>query len=711
MIRKFGSILFILTILVSLVVGMAAPASAASPEKAKNVIFMIGDGMGFNDVLIGDYYQTGAEGAQVFENFPVKLFTSTYEYEAVTDPYPYPILAPMPSENPNYALFGYDTTLAWTDFNYVRWTDPSGLGRAYDNNSTDSSSSATAMSSGHKTKDGYMGVDINQHPVQNIVEWAESIGKSTGVVTTMSISHATPGGFSAHNVDRNDFKHIALEQIYSSALDVAFGCGAPDFDYDGKPVAGPYTESQTKYVGGVDAWNDISDGSVTGADANGDGTPDDWSVIRTKAQFQNMATGPTPNRVLGLAQVKETLQWYRAPQYSAAAAYVDPFTPGLPTLSDMSKAALNVLDNNPEGFFLMIEGGAIDYAGHFNTPGRLVEEQIDFTDAVSSVVDWIEAHGGWDENLLIVTADHETGYIWGPGSGMPATWNPVVNNGAGVMPGFTFNSDIGGFNWHTNSLVPMFAKGAGSDMFDALATGMDPVRGAYIDNTQYVTVMKAAMTAGSGPQTWQLDSEAVTPTSVIVGPLVQGFTTAPMVYEMERTGGPGDDGQTGEVAIPASQTVTWISDEAAGAPVTFPSGAWKVEIATEADWGTDGSNCLATFGMWNSGVYTPFTTLNLVSVEWSDTGVAYVFKLDKQLGTATIPTDGYLAVQITNNDTVKHTVYTDEVEKASCVTSPQADPGYPLPEISTLAMLGLGLTGLAVFAIIKTRKIKATLKS
>jgi hypothetical protein len=503
----------------------------------------------------------------------------------------------------------------------------------------------------------------------------------------MAISHATPGGFSAHNVDRNDFKNIALEQIYSSALDVAFGCGAPDYNYDGVFVPGPYTESQTKYVGGVAAWNDISDGSVMGADANGDGTPDAWSVIRTAADFQAMATGPTPDRVLGLAQVKETLQWYRAPQYSTAAAYAVPLTPGLPTLSDMSKAALNVLDNNPKGFFLMIEGGAIDYGGHFNTPGRMVEEIIDFNLAVNSVVAWIEANGGWDENLLIVTADHETGYIWGPGSGAPATWNPVVNNGVGVMPGFTFNSDIGGFNWHTNSLVPMYAKGAGSSMFASLANETDPVRGAYIDNTEYLKVMKTAMTPETGPQTWQLDSE-----------------TSPAGFQMERTHGPGDDGQTGEVSIRSGDTLTWIADEAAESGVTFPSGAWKIEIATEADWGTNGSNCLATFGMWNGSVYTPFTTLNLVSVGWSSGSVAYNFKLDKQLGSMTIPTGSFLAVQITNNDSKKHTIYTDETEKASCVTSPQTDPGYPLPELAAVVLLGTGLLGLALFVFIRRKK-------
>ncbi len=491
MIKKIGSILFIVTILVSLLLTASTPAAGAAPEKAKNVIFMIGDGMGFNDVLIGDYYQYGEAGKQVFESFPVKLAASTYEYESLKNAYPYPVLAPIVSENPDYAVYGYDASLAWTDFDYVRWTD--GTPNApYNNNSTDSSSAATAMATGSKTKDGYVGVNINKVPVPNIVEYAESLGKATGVVTTMSFAHATPAGFVAHQVDRNDYAAIAKEILYNSALDVAMGCGAPDFDYDGKPVAGPYTASQTKYAGGVDAWTDISDNVVMGSDANGDGLPDNWKVIRSAAQFQAMATGDTPNRVLGIPQVKETLQWYRTPQYSKADAYADPLTSGLPTLADMSKAALNVLDNDPDGFFLMIEGGAIDYGGHFNTPGRMVEEVISFNDAVNSVVAWVEANGGWDANMLIVTADHETGYIWGPDSAAPATWNPVVNNGKGKMPGFTFNSDIGGFNWHTNSLVPMYAKGAGSAMLTTLANEKDTLRGAYLDNTEYIKAIKAA---------------------------------------------------------------------------------------------------------------------------------------------------------------------------------------------------------------------------
>ena len=99
-----------------------------------------------------------------------------------------------------------------------------------------------------------------------------------------------------------------------------------------------------------------------------------------------------------------------------AEPFAAPLNRNVPTLATMSKAAINCLDNNPKGFYLMIEGGAVDWANHANQPDRMIEEQIDFVEAVEAVVAWIESHGGWDETLLILTADHECGLLWGPNS-------------------------------------------------------------------------------------------------------------------------------------------------------------------------------------------------------------------------------------------------------------------------------------------------------
>ena len=170
-----------------------------------------------------------------------------------------------------------------------------------------------------------------------------------------------------------------------------------------------------------------------------------------------------------------TLQASRSSLVPTSVPFSSPRNEGVPTLSQMSKAALNVLDEDPDGFFVMIEGGAIDSAAHENNTAGVVEEQVDFNDAVQAVVDWVEASSSWDETLVIVTADHETGYLWGPGS--DPVRNPIVGT-AGTAPAVQWNTVN-----HSNQLVPFYAMGAGSAALAAKATGTDPVRGAYLDNT------------------------------------------------------------------------------------------------------------------------------------------------------------------------------------------------------------------------------------
>ena len=174
-----------------------------------------------------------------------------------------------------------------------------------------------------------------------------------------------------------------------------------------------------------------------------------------------------------------------------AAPYTVPMNANVPDLPTMTKGALNVLDANRKGFFLMIEGGAVDWAGHANQPGRAIEEQIDFNKAVEAVVRWVQRNSDWDETLVIVTGDHETGCLWGPGSGVPGgngTWTPLVNNGEDVTPGMQFNSGD-----HTNSLIPFFARGEGAADLRAAAMKADPIRGKYLDNTDIAKVILADM--------------------------------------------------------------------------------------------------------------------------------------------------------------------------------------------------------------------------
>jgi len=230
--------------------------------------------------------------------------------------------------------------------------------------------------------------------------------------------------------------------------------------------------------------------------------------VDTKAEFEALTTGATPDKVIGVAQVATTLQQAR----SNPAGSFDPMLTNVPTLETMTKGALNVLDNNSNGFAVMIEGGAIDWANHANQLDRMIEEQIDFNKAVQAVVDWVEANSSWSETLLIVTADHDCGYLWGDGSGSfydvngngvfdnGIDYGHVVDNGVGVLPGAKFYSGD-----HTNSLVPVYAKGAGSELLMNYVIGTDSNlaalygldasqwSGQYIDNTAIYHAMQATL--------------------------------------------------------------------------------------------------------------------------------------------------------------------------------------------------------------------------
>jgi alkaline phosphatase len=425
------SILFALALCL---VGIVPQARAEN--MLKNVILMIGDGMGINQITAANCYQ--GVSRQPYQQFPVRVFQTTFAYGG-----------------------SYDPAQAWADFGYVM------------DGYTDSAPAASAMSTGCKVAEGQINVDpVSGAPLFMSQTRAEELGKATGVVTSMPWSHATPAAFGAHNISRNNYVQIAQEMIDHSGLEVIMGCGHPLYNDNNQPTSASYS-----YVGGQRQWDSLTAGLTA------------YTLIQTRAEFQALASGPTPDRVCGTARCRTTLQQARTLRAGEggngdALPYTAPLNADVPTLVEMTRAALNVLDDDPDGFFVMIEGGAIDMACHGNQKGRLIEEQTDFNNAVSEVIAWIEAHSNWDETLLIVTADHETGYLLGNGSGYPAVFNPLTNNGAGRLPGMWFYSGS-----HTNSLVPLFAKGIGAVWFNTFAVGSDPVRGAYTDNTDVARVI------------------------------------------------------------------------------------------------------------------------------------------------------------------------------------------------------------------------------
>lgn len=414
-------------------------------KTAKNVIVMIADGWGENQILAANYFNSGKAVNASYEKFPLMTWMSTY------------------------SVGSYDPMKAWSDPNYINISP------------TDSAAAGTAMSTGVKTYDAAIGVDMDKKDVKHISEYFEEEGRASGVVSSVMFYHATPASQIAHDENRNNYSNLIYDMLYDSAADVVIGAGHPGYDDNGEKREMNYSDWNAMRTGeaimdGETMYKEVTSG-VPVSDADGDGVKDAWSFVDTKEGFQALAEGDAPDRLFGLANVASTLQQSRGGD-SYADAYEVPFNENVPTLVDMSKAALNVLDNNDKGFFLMIEGGAVDWAGHANQLGRNIEEMNDFNDSVDAVIDWVEENSNWGETLLIVTGDHETGYMSGNEGGILET---IDNNGAGNMPSVYWNSGN-----HTNQLVPLYAKGAGSNMLRKYSDEKDPVRKSYMDNTEII---------------------------------------------------------------------------------------------------------------------------------------------------------------------------------------------------------------------------------
>ena len=134
------------------------------------------------------------------------------------------------------------------------------------------------------------------------MEIAEVAGKATGVVSTQSFSEATPAGFSAHANDRKALKAITEQQLRESKLDVVMGAYNPFYNLNGEKQETGYFDAKNKLLWNEVTWNDLVAGKI-GNDADGDGTVEYWDLVESRADFQALATGETPERVAGVVQV------------------------------------------------------------------------------------------------------------------------------------------------------------------------------------------------------------------------------------------------------------------------------------------------------------------------------------------------------------------------------------------------------------------------
>lgn len=321
-------------------------SKAKRASEIRNIIFMIGDGMGVATLYAG---MTVSDHPLNIERCPVTGLQKTFSYD-----------------------------------NYI----------------TDSAGAGTALASGKKTKNGVIGLDAQGNPVKSILNIAEEHGLATGMVVVTTITDATPASFVAHDASRGNAENIAKDFI-NSGIDLFIGGG---YKYFGKRS---------------DKLNLIDSLKIRG-----------YEIDTT----MSMVSATSSKKVVGLV-------------------YPDAVPYRLKGRGDMlpvaSKKAIDILSKNTKGFFLMIEGSHIDHGGHDNDAAVLVDEVLDFDQAVGVALDYAQKDG---HTLVVITADHETGGVTIVGGDM---------NSHTVKLNFSSKG-------HTAVMVPVFAFGPGAEKFTGI---------------------------------------------------------------------------------------------------------------------------------------------------------------------------------------------------------------------------------------------------
>ena len=250
---------------------------------------------------------------------------------------------------------------AWTLNKGKLWLDNApvvGLSRTYAANKliTDSGAGGTAMACGQKTNYHMVGTDVDGNPIPSILHFAQARKLSTGVVVTCRLTDATPADFCCHNPDRDKAYEIAADYTTCGA-NFIFGGGSKYFEnrLDGRDI---FAEMRQKEYA----------------------TPRHWKELSAISAGKVFAVVDTLD--LQVPKVRGNI------------------------LEKASLKAIDLLSQNSNGFFLMIEGSQLDDYGHFNDIDLLMQEMVDFDKTIGKVFEWAAKDG---ETLVVVTADHETG--------------------------------------------------------------------------------------------------------------------------------------------------------------------------------------------------------------------------------------------------------------------------------------------------------------
>lgn len=336
-----------------LVFGLAGSGCAPPPEpqRARNVILFIGDGFGMNQLTLGLAYASEVRGS------PLRM-----------------------AELADAGAAGYSIP-----YSYARIT-------------TDSAAAATQMATGKRVLTETLSVDPETvEPLPTLLEWAEERGLATGLVSNMRLTHATPAAFKVHAKSRYVPEAELADQLFSEPeVEVLLGGGGRAMVPQGTTVG----DSVGGLPEGTDGTSNRSDDRNLLAEAEARG----FAIVGDR---DGLEAARGTERLVGIFAASHL-------PYVLDRSW-DGLDDTVPTLAELTGAAIASLAGNEEGFFLVVEGGLIDYAGHENDAGAMLAEILDYDEAVGVGFDFARAR---EDTLVLVTADHGTGgfsFTYGPG--------------------------------------------------------------------------------------------------------------------------------------------------------------------------------------------------------------------------------------------------------------------------------------------------------
>lgn len=367
--------LLVMAVVLAMALVLAMPGSRATaqptkPQGVKNVIYLIGDGMGIGETTMARQALVGSMERLNFEKFPNVSVVTTFSADA------------------KY------------------------------NNVTDSAAAGTALATGHKTLNQRIAVDENGVAWETLLEAAQREGKKVGIISTNTVYDATPAAFTAHDAARSSSAAIAL-QIATKGVDVILGGGADYF----KPA------------------------KQNGRDLVAEMKAQGYTYVTNKDELLAAKGG----KLLGLF----------TPGYMNYVLDRDDYGSKEPTFPEMVKKALETMQNDPDGLFLMAEGARIDHAAHAADAGDMIEEVREFSEGIDVALEWAKTH---PDTLIVVGADHETGDL---GVTEQIDWNYLKSvTVSAEYIGLKFQKDANGLPTK-DSIKSVMKEYAHIDMTDA----------------------------------------------------------------------------------------------------------------------------------------------------------------------------------------------------------------------------------------------------